>query len=112
MITARPARPLTLRPTLRTLSTAIAKPPMHVGNPFYASPEWIKARNHARRMLPPVCARCGADSGRLWVDHIVELKDGGEPFELGNLELKCASCHTLKTNEERSRRAKRNTTIG
>jgi 5-methylcytosine-specific restriction enzyme A len=98
------ARPRTLRPTLSTLSTAVAKPPPKLANPFYASPEWIKARNLARRCLPPVCARCGQADTRLWVDHIHELKDGGAPFDLGNLQLLCAPCHTRKSVEARAQR--------
>ena len=34
---------------------------------------------------------------RLFADHIVELRDGGNPFELANGQALCGSCHTIKT---------------
>jgi 5-methylcytosine-specific restriction endonuclease McrA len=34
------------------------------------------------------------------VDHIVGLRDGGEPFELTNLQTLCGSCHGKKTRIE------------
>jgi 5-methylcytosine-specific restriction enzyme A len=99
---ARAARPHTLRPPLRAVSAAVAKPPPKLSDPFYGSAAWIRARDLARRRLPPVCARCGGDDRRLWVDHIVELRDGGAPFDQENLELLCASCHTRKSGEVRA----------
>jgi hypothetical protein len=56
------------------------------------------------------CAKCGADRGRsyawLHLDHIVPLADGGEAIE-SNLQLLCPDCHTAKTADENSERAKR-----
>jgi 5-methylcytosine-specific restriction enzyme A len=40
----------------------------------------------------------------MFVDHIVELKDGGAPLDRSNLWLLCGSCHSLKTAGERARR--------
>jgi 5-methylcytosine-specific restriction endonuclease McrA len=40
----------------------------------------------------------------MFVDHIVELKDGGAPLERSNLWLLCGACHSLKTAAERMRR--------
>jgi 5-methylcytosine-specific restriction protein A len=97
-------RPRTLRPALRSLSTAVAKPPPKLSDPFYASPAWIKVRDLARRLLPPVCARCGASGSRLCADHIRELKDGGAPLDLSNVQLLCAGCHQLKSAEARASR--------
>ena len=33
----------------------------------------------------------------MYVDHKVELKDGGAPLDRRNVWLLCGSCHTLKT---------------
>ena len=43
----------------------------------------------------------------MFVDHIVELKDGGAPLERGNTILICSSHHVLKTNVERAKRTAR-----
>jgi 5-methylcytosine-specific restriction enzyme A len=40
----------------------------------------------------------------MFVDHIVELKDGGAPLERSNLWLLCGSHHTRKSAAERARR--------
>jgi 5-methylcytosine-specific restriction enzyme A len=44
--------------------------------------------------------------GRLFADHVVELRDGGS-FDLANGVALCGSCHTRKTLVERARRAAR-----
>ena len=40
----------------------------------------------------------------MYVDHRVELKDGGAPLDRRNVWLLCGSCHTRKTVAERARR--------
>ncbi len=40
----------------------------------------------------------------MYVDHRVELKDGGAPLDRKNVWLLCGSCHSLKTARERGRR--------
>ena len=40
----------------------------------------------------------------MFADHIVELKDGGAPYDLNNGQCLCGSCHTRKTVAERVRR--------
>ena len=46
------------------------------------------------------CCRCGR-AGRLEADHIEPLKSWqGSPFDLGNLQTLCRSCHIAKTAEE------------
>jgi hypothetical protein len=75
-----------------------------VALPFYKSPEWkalvaavIKARG--RR-----CEDCGA-GGRVYADHVVELKDGGARLDPHNICLRCATCHGRKTEHRRRERA-------
>lgn len=43
------------------------------------------------------CAKCGCRPRILFVDHKVELRDGGAPLDQANLEPLCGSCHTTKT---------------
>jgi len=43
----------------------------------------------------------------MFVDHIVELNDGGAPLERTNVWLLCPSHHSLKTAAERARRTAR-----
>ncbi len=43
----------------------------------------------------------------MFVDHIVELKDGGAPLERSNCQLLCHVHHALKTVTERAKRTAR-----
>lgn len=45
--------------------------------------------------------RCGR-AGRLEVDHIRPLAQGGAEYDLGNLQTLCRSCHIEKTRAENS----------
>ena len=47
------------------------------------------------------CQSCGK-AGILEVDHITPLKRGGQPWELGNVQSLCRSCHFSKTGRENS----------
>jgi 5-methylcytosine-specific restriction endonuclease McrA len=88
----------------------IAPYPKKKAEPFYASPEWrelisaiIAERDH--RCEDPKCTTPGGQTGG-WIigDHIVELKDGGEPLDRRNIMLRCAECHARKTARSRSDR--------
>ena len=48
------------------------------------------------------CRKCGR-AGRLEVDHTWPLERGGEPWELGNLQVLCRGCHLAKTAKENRR---------
>lgn len=76
--------------------------PRH-GRGIYDSPEW-KALRKEMTKAHPFCASCGRDKTRLYVDHIVELKDGGAPYDKRNLTVLCGSCHTTKSNAEKRKR--------
>ena len=44
-------------------------------------------------------------AGRLEVDHLVPLEDGGDPWSESNLQALCRGCHIAKTAaENRARR--------
>lgn len=73
---------------------------------FYVSVGWRRFRewyiaNH------PLCAECERQ-GKLVpgviVDHVVELKDGGAPFDENNAQSLCRACHAYKTETERRKR--------
>jgi 5-methylcytosine-specific restriction enzyme A len=42
----------------------------------------------------------------MFADHVVELRDGGSPFDLANGRCLCGAHHTRKTNEARAKRWK------
>lgn len=46
------------------------------------------------------CRQCGR-AGRLEVDHVRPLKDGGDRFDPRNLQALCRGCHIEKTRQER-----------
>jgi 5-methylcytosine-specific restriction endonuclease McrA len=70
--------------------------PMKAALPFYHSPEWLAKRRALIAARGAWCEVCGA-SGRLHLDHIVEVKDGGELLDDLNLQLLCQPCHNRKT---------------
>lgn len=93
-------------PKVRPLDTAKVKPAPKVADGIYHTPDYkawradvIKAAN--RRCQGPGCNRIGC---RLFADHIVELKDGGAPFDRSNGMALCGSCHTTKTAQARAAR--------
>ena len=98
---------LQLRVALANLRTA-ALPPK-VADRFYSSAAWIALRDRVRREAGGRCQApsCGHAERRMFVDHIVELKDGGAPLERTNVWLLCASHHSLKTVAERATRTAR-----
>ena len=49
------------------------------------------------------CQACGR-AGRLEVDHITPLDDGGAPYEPANLQVLCRICHFAKTKRENQAR--------
>lgn len=59
--------------------------------------------------MNPLCAECDRHAlvtpGEV-VDHVKELKDGGDPWDVDNLEVLCKSCHAKKTGEEVKKRRK------
>ena len=58
-------------------------------DPFYGSARWLALRRAWLREHP-LC-----ECGRLAtvVDHVVPIKEGGDPLDRGNLRSLCASCH-------------------
>ncbi|MDZ4394088.1 HNH endonuclease [Cypionkella sp.] len=69
------------------------------GGGLYKTQAWKVARKAAKDRDGWKCVKCGA-RGRLEVDHIKGLRNGGDPFDLSNLQTLCVSCHSKKTHAE------------
>lgn len=96
---------LTLLPTrVQSSRTQRLAQAVKVADDFYKSREWLDARAECIALHFGFCAHCERRPSRLFVDHIVELKDGGEPLAQSNLEPLCGSCHSLKTARARGDR--------
>jgi 5-methylcytosine-specific restriction enzyme A len=102
----------TLGPLLRAFDTRTTRPPPRQIDPVYNTSEFQTWR---ARVVERAGYQCEAiDNGhrcskarpehRLYADHIVELRDGGPPFDLNNGRCLCASHHELKTIATRARR--------
>ena len=99
----------TLRSRIGLVDLRTAAVPPKVAEPFYSSAAWIALRDRVRLEADGRCQAegCGRGERRMYVDHIVELKDGGAPLDRANVQLLCASHHTAKTTSERARRTAR-----
>lgn len=93
-----------LPPRFATVDTSLAQPPAKVALPFYSSPEWIALRNQVRAEAQGLCQHEGCRRRGQFVDHKVELKDGGAPLDRANVWLLCSSHHVRKTNAVRADR--------
>lgn len=75
-------------------------------NPFYGSKEW-KGLRLAKLSLNPLCENCEKHDvvtpGEV-VDHILEIRDGGELLSMNNLQSLCKSCHSSKTRRNWGKR--------
>lgn len=98
----------TLPPRLATLDTRTARPPERVreNHDIYGSQRWRTLAAALLKERGRRCQKCGSNVGRLYADHVVELRDGGAPFDPANIEILDARCHGLKTAAARSDRMK------
>ena len=75
-----------------------------VALPFYKTPEWKALVASVVKSRGRRCQDCGA-GGRVYADHVIELRDGGAKLDEGNIRLRCATCHGAKTEQRRRERA-------
>ena len=68
---------------------------------IYKSNRWKKLRQ-IQLSLEPFCISCGRPA--VIVDHIKEIKDGGDAYDLNNLQSMCISCHNTKTSNQKKER--------
>jgi 5-methylcytosine-specific restriction protein A len=103
------ARLKMLKPSIPTLDLRVAQPmppPPKRTDPFYSSGAWQAFRKliineRGAECEIPTCRQSGV---KLYVDHRVELRDGGAPLDRSNVQVVCATCHGAKTAYERARR--------
>jgi len=92
------------------LDTLSARSPLKTAEPIYTTREYAEwrriviSRAHGR-CQDPSCKHPNRYGIRLFADHVIELKDGGAPFDPSNGLARCGSCHTIKTVAERSKRS-------
>ena len=104
----------TLAPLVRTLNTSTTKLSPRRIDPVYSTPEFQRWRAHVVARAGGQCEaidngyRCSKarPDHRVYADHIIELRDGGAPFDLNNGRCLCASHHELKTIAVRTKRLK------
>jgi len=60
----------------------------------YSHPRWHKLRDLYRKAHPR-CVTCGTTKN-IHIDHIKEIRDGGNPWDWNNLQSLCASHHNVK----------------
>lgn len=87
----------TLKPRIRTIETRSVLPPPKTAAPIYRTPEWRNLIASVIAERGRRCQDCGRTGCRIFGDHVVELRDGGAPFDRRGIRLLCGSCHTKKT---------------
>lgn len=94
-------------PRLRASDSRHVKPPPKRVDPHYLSAEHQAWRSAVIKRAGGQCKKCGRSGCRLFADHIIELRDGGAPFDVTNGEALCGSCHSTKTATARAARLAR-----
>ena len=94
------------RPRIATKGQRIATPKLRAaiyGTVEYREWRWTVIARSGGHCQDPACA-APMRSTRLFCDHVVELRDGGAPFDVANGMVRCGACHSRKTLAERARR--------
>lgn len=75
-------------------------------DPFYNSTDWYKVRDFVMERDKGLCIdrHLGPCEGRLYVDHIKEIRDGGDRLDPNNLQILCARHHSQKSYASRKKR--------
>lgn len=106
MARLKATRLTTLRSPLAMLEQRTALPAPKVTDNFYHSSEWVALRRAVIRRDRNTCQwpGCGRSEQRMFVDHIIEIRDGGPKLDPHNCRTLCGSHHTEKTIAERDKR--------
>lgn len=105
------ARIPTARPRITATNSKRVPPPPKTRDDVYGMPEYQRWRARVIARSGNMCQDPAHDpsqprSGiRLYADHVIEIKDDGDPFDPANGLARCAACHGSKTSVERKRRA-------
>ncbi|HUO55084.1 MAG TPA: HNH endonuclease signature motif containing protein [Rhodoblastus sp.] len=94
-------------PLVRPSCLAVAKVPPKTADAIYGTPEHRAWSAGVIARARGVCQMCGRSNGRMFADHIREVKDGGALLDPANGQCLCGSCHSRKTAAERARRFRR-----
>lgn len=99
-----------MRPRIPTFDPRRVKPPPKVADSIYSTPEYRQWRaiviaRAGGKCQDPTCKARHWPGQRLFADHIVELRDGGAPFDPANGQALCGSADTRKTTAVRAARA-------
>jgi 5-methylcytosine-specific restriction protein A len=61
---------------------------------FYSSRRWRRLRAWYLRDHP-LCIDCGLTASE--VDHVRPIRQGGDPWSVGNMAARCKRCHSSRT---------------
>lgn len=78
--------------------------PPKVALPFYQSPEWKALRASRMKDADYREAKRRARGGRVILDHVREIKDGGAPLDRRNTQWLTFAEHQAKTAAEKAKR--------
>jgi 5-methylcytosine-specific restriction endonuclease McrA len=67
------------------------------GRAVYGTYRWQKLVAQLKKKRGERCELCGAAATRLEAHHVIELKDGGDPWSEANISLACRPCHASLT---------------
>lgn len=103
-----------LAPLFRTVSTRTLEAPRKRKEAIYDSPafrSWraqvvARAGNRCEAIEDGERCRKAHPAYRMYADHIIELRDGGHPFDLRNGQCLCAVHHEKKTFKARQLRTR------
>lgn len=76
------------------------------GQSIYGMYRWKKLRGQKAK-LNPLCEHCelnGVARAVEEVDHVIEIEDGGEMWDIDNLQSLCKRHHIIKTNQAKKLR--------
>lgn len=71
-------------------------------NSFYHTQIWRSTRKNYL-MANPLCENCKKNNmvkAATVVDHILRIKEGGDPLDTTNLQSLCTQCHNAKSAKE------------
>ena len=82
------------------------KPLAKLADVFYLTGRWRRFRDWyiSKQPLCELCEKEGRTVPAVLVDHVVELRDLGAPYDETNVQALCASCHAKKTKQEAKKR--------
>ena len=74
----------------------------HLRAGIVGSRRWQRLRRYILKRDKWRCRICGRP-GRMEIDHLVPLEQGGDPWEPSNLAATCRTCHIRKTAAENTK---------